>query len=176
MKNKKAGDPRAIVLIFSALAIALSIIIFYIWLGTSGVAKQQNTIDGAFEKHQFTLKMAEFLKLNQKEIVRGAHGVQWEGGSVKTDAQLLSRTIKGMKDYQVDSADCKSYNPAIEGVPTVQFYCKLEVGKGKKTKQAQLRKTFYLYVPESLQDKNLEWSYSLGKVLPLNIEATINYE
>lgn len=44
--NNKAADPRGITLIFSALAIALAIILFYVWFSTAQISRQQNAIDG----------------------------------------------------------------------------------------------------------------------------------
>jgi len=70
MTNKKA-EVDAITLIFSSLAIALLILIFYIWLGVSGVEKQQNSINGGIQLYLFDEKIVQEIIMNSSKYDEG---------------------------------------------------------------------------------------------------------
>lgn len=108
MTNKKAADPRAIVLIFSALAMALAIIIFYIWLGISGVEKQQSSINGRVGLIFFDNLLTDAIVENPS-ILRGT------AGTVQTNlAKLISSRYVQSKGAPIigvpDDIKCQMLN------------------------------------------------------------------
>jgi|GEM_PF-4786168 len=132
MNNKKAADPRAIVLIFAVLAMALAIIIFYIWIGVSGVAKQQNSIDGN----------VVFLALETYLTNEITQNPEIFDGSVETIRANLQKVLT--EKYEVGSITC---NKKIGAPPIVD--CTFKIKSKKDSKQCHPDFNTYFYLPQS---------------------------
>lgn len=143
MTNKKAADPRAIVLIFSALAMALAIIIFYIWIGISGVAKQQSNIDGNIAFQSTETYLGEQISQNPSIFE----------GDVQSIAQKLAQTL-AQKYEAVEGMKCNKK----EGKPPI-IDCTFKVKAKKDSTNCKKGYNTYFYSVQS--------TYNQGRYLPL---------
>jgi hypothetical protein len=143
MTNKKAADPRAIVLIFAALAMALAIIIFYIWLGISGVAKQQSSIDSEIAFQSMETYLSEQVS---------QHPSIFEG-EAQSIAQELTQTLSQKYDV-VDGMKCNKK----EGKPPIAD-CAFKVKAKKDSNNCKKDYNTYFYT--------VQLTYNEGRYVPL---------
>jgi len=144
MNNKKAADPRAIVLIFSALAIALAIMIFYIWIGTSGVAKQQSNIDGNVIFYSLETYLSNEIS-NNPSIFEG------EPQTIQTKlSEILIKKYRG----GVENIKC---NKKTGKPPIVD--CTFKIKAKQDSEQCHKGYNTYFYLPQS--------TYNNGRYSPL---------
>lgn len=133
MTNKKAADPRAIVLIFSALAMALAIIIFYIWLGISGVSKQQSSIDGNLAFQSMETFLSEQISQNPSIFE----------GEAQSIAQKLIQTLY-QKYKKVEGMKCNKK----EGKPPITD-CTFKVKAKEDSENCKKGYNTYFYTTQS---------------------------
>ncbi len=142
MTNKKA-EVDAISLIFSSLAIALLIMIFYIWLGISGTAKQQSSIDGEIAFQSMETYLSEQISQNPSIFEGEPQSIQ----------QKLTDVLKQKYDV-VEVTNCNKK----EGKPPI-VDCTFKVKA--KTDSENCNKNFntYFYTAQS--------TYNEGRYIPL---------
>jgi len=145
--NNKAGDPRGIILIFSALAIALSIMIFYIWIGVSGIAKEQSKIEGTtnfinldrqltklmIEQPDIVYKTSRFNieeECNRKTNYQTIEYCQEKADEANTPENIISEGLKS--DYGYIFAKCQK-----EQEKPISLRCELHLEKKKGAKNCQ---------------------------------------
>lgn len=107
MINKKA-EIDAISLIFSSLAIALLIIMFYVWLGTAAISKQQSSVNGR-------VGLIFFDNLLTDAIVENPSLLRGTAGTVQTNlAKLISSKYVQSKGAPIigvpDDIKCQMLN------------------------------------------------------------------
>lgn len=157
MNNK--AETHLIILIFSVLAIALSIMIFYIWIGVSGITKEQSKIDASSnfitlnqQLTQIMIKNPEIVyksfrwkiedECNQKTGYQYIEHCQEKSFNEDTVEKIITDGLKS--NYEYVFVKC-----AKEQEKPIKIRCELHAEKKKDAKNCQKGYYSNFYLPET---------------------------